>query len=181
MVNRTKLAIVEGFNALIQHYDFDEITVQAIALEAEVSKATFYRYFKDKYDVMNYNYKQILDDAVDTSTIHNYRDLYYRLYCLGEIKLRAISGAFRSTGVNSFERYIYEYSKATVEEITRLNRDGEGLTDEEVLQLDVFCYGISYMYKKWITGQYHVDADTAADRLYEMMPETLKGYWFPGK
>lgn len=179
MVNRTKLAIVDAFNTLIQTRDFDRITVQAIAEEAEVSKATFYRYFKDKYDVMNYNYKRILDDALATRDIVNYHDLYYRLYCLGETQLRAIKGAFRSTGVNSFERYIYEYSKMTVEEITRLNRDGEGLSPDEVLQLDVFCFGISFMYKQWIAGKYDVDAATAADRLYEMMPETLKGYWFP--
>ena len=179
MVARTKMAIVDAFNVLIADTDFEDITIQAIVDEAEVSKATFYRYFKDKYDVMNYNYKHILDDAVRLSTVQNYRDLYLRLYQLGETKLRAIRGAFRSTGVNSFERYIYEYSKSVVEEVTRLNRDGAGLSREEALQLDVFCYGISYMYKKWITGQYDIAPSDAADRLYEIMPPTLKDYWFP--
>lgn len=178
MVARTKMAIVDAFNALIADTSFNDITVQAIVEEAEVSKATFYRYFKDKYDVMNYNYKHILDDAVRLSTVQNYRDLYLRLYQLGETKLRAIRGAFRSTGVNSFERYIYEYSRSVVEEVTELNR-GSGLTQEEDLQLDVFCYGVSYMYKKWIRGQYDITPSAAADRLYEIMPPTLKGYWFP--
>ena len=80
MVARTKMAIVEAFNALIADIDFEDITIQAIIEEAEVSKATFYRYFKDKYDVMNYNYKHILDDAVRLSTVQNYRDLFLRLY-----------------------------------------------------------------------------------------------------
>lgn len=180
MVARTKMAIVEAFNTLIADIDFENITIQAIIEEAEVSKATFYRYFKDKYDVMNYNYKHILDDAVRLSTVRNYRDLFLRLYQLGETKLRAIRGAFRSTGVNSFERYIYDYSRSVVEEVTHLNR-GRGLTREEDLQLDVFCYGISYMYKKWITGQYDITPSAAADRLYEIMPPTLKDYWYPEK
>lgn len=180
MVARTKMAIVEAFNALIADIDFEDITIQAIIEEAEVSKTTFYRYFKDKYDVMNYNYKHILDDAVRLSTVQNYRDLFLRLYQLGETKLRAIRGAFRSTGVNSFERYIYEYSRSVVEEVTQLNR-GRGLTQEEDLQLDVFCYGISYMYKKWITGHYDIAPSDAADRLYEIMPPTLKGYWYPAE
>lgn len=180
MVARTKMAIVEAFNALIADIDFEDITIQAIIEEAEVSKATFYRYFKDKYDVMNYNYKHILDDAVRLSTVQNYRDLFLRLYQLGETKLRAIRGAFRSTGVNSFERYIYEYSRSVVEEVTQLNR-GRGLTQEEDLRLDVFCYGISYMYKKWITGHYDIAPSDAADRLYEIMPPTLKGYWYPAE
>ena len=45
------------------------------------------------------------------------------------------------------------------------------------LQLDVFCYGICYMYRKWIEGKYELSADKAADLLYEMMPETLSCYW----
>lgn len=180
MVTRTKIAIVEAFNALIAETSFEDITVQAIVETAEVSKATFYRYFKDKYDVMNYNYKQILDDAVRLSTVKGYRDLYLRLYQLGETKLRAIRGAFRSTGVNSFERYIYEYSRSVVEEVTWLCR-GERLTAEEDMQLDVFCYGISFMYKKWIVGQYDISPAAAANRLFEIMPPTLKDYWFPAE
>lgn len=178
MLNRTKRAIVNGFNVLIAKRDFDDITAKDIMHEAEVSKATFYRYFKDKYDVMNYNYKSILDEALSTDGIDNYRDLYLRLYNMGTEKLVGISRAFGSTGVNSFERYIYEYSRSVVERITRQNRDGEGLTDSENMQLDVFCYGISFMYKEWINGIYDISADEAANRLFEMMPPTLRDYWF---
>lgn len=48
------------------------------------------------------------------------------------------------------------------------------------MQIDVFCYGISYMYKKWTMGKYNITPARAADLLYEMMPETLKYYWFRG-
>lgn len=178
MLDRTKRAIVNGFNTLIAKRDFDEIAAKDIMLEAQVSKATFYRYFKDKYDVMNYNYKSILDEALSTDGIDNYRDLYLRLYNMGREKLVGINRSFGSTGVNSFERYIYEYSSSVVEEITRQNRGGKGLTESETMQLDVFCYGISYMYKEWINGAYDISAEEAADRLFEMMPPTLRGYWF---
>jgi len=177
MVKRTKFAIVEAFNVLIEVKPFEDISVMDIVREADVSKATFYRYFKDKYDVMNYNYKHLLDEAIDAPSVTNYRDLYVRLYNLGETKLRRISGALRSQGANSFENYIYAYSRAKVEEITKANRAGAGLTPSEDLQLDVFCYGISYMYKQWIKGRYHVSADEAADKLFEMMPASLRSYW----
>ncbi len=113
-------------------------------------------------------------------SITNYRDLYRELYNLGTTKLHAIYGAFRSTGVNSFENFIFEYSRDTVIEITQLNRGGDGLTHGEMMQLDVFCFGISYMYRLWIEGNhYHLSPDEAADHLYAIMPETLKHYWFP--
>ena len=59
---RTQKAIVDAFNRLISHKGFDEITVADIISEADVSKATFYRYFHDKYDAMNGNYKELLDE-----------------------------------------------------------------------------------------------------------------------
>lgn len=178
VVKRTKQAIVEGFNRLIARKDFNQITAQDIMREADVSKATFYRYFKDKYDVMNYNYKCVLDEALSTEGINNYRDLYKRLYDMGKDRLSAINRAFGSTGANSFERYIYEYSKDIVEKITRDARNGVGLNETEELQLDVFCYGISFMYKNWINNRYNISADEAADCLFEMMPATLRTYWF---
>ena len=80
--------------------------------------------------------------------------------------------------MNSFSNYVYSYSRGVVEQITRQNRGGAGLTPEEELQVDVLCYGISYMYKKWTLGQYPLEPDAAADALYALMPESLKNLWF---
>lgn len=177
MVKRTQKAIVDAFNRLISHKQFDAITVSDIITEADVSKATFYRYFHDKYDVMNSNYKELLDEFMNLDECASYRDLFYRLYQAGATKLRDIKGTFGSSGVNSFEAFIFTYSKQAVEKITCENRTGKGLTPQEELQLDVFCYGICYMYRKWIDGKYDLSADQAADLLYGMMPETLSCYW----
>ena len=47
MVNRTANAILSGFNRLIEEFDFQKISVEMIMREADVSRSTFYRYFKD--------------------------------------------------------------------------------------------------------------------------------------
>lgn len=52
MENKTKDIILEAFNSLIEKKAFDKITVQMILDEAGIGRATFYRYFKDKYDMM---------------------------------------------------------------------------------------------------------------------------------
>lgn len=177
MLKRTKKAIVDAFNRLISNKRFDDITVADIIREADVSKATFYRYFHDKYDVMNSNYKELLDEFMNLEYCSSYRDLYFRLYQAGASKLRDIRGTFGSSGVNSFEAFIFTYSRQAVVHITTENRGGSGLTPQEEIQLDVFCYGISYMYRRWIEGKYELSADEAADLLYEMMPKTLRCYW----
>ncbi len=178
MVARTQKAIVEAFNTLIYKYDFEKISVDMIIREADISRSTFYRYFRDKYEVMNVNYKNLLDYYVSPKRCKNYRDLYYHLFKTAQESWKYLENAFSSTGINSFSNYIYEYSYEAALSITKTNRGGRGFTPTEELQFDVFCYGVSEMYKHWIFGKYTISASEAADALYEMMPESLKHYWW---
>ena len=173
-MERTERDIIAAFNRILSRTAIEKITTQTIATEAGVGRATFYRYFKDKYDVLNRNYKELLDDCL--SRCSNYRDLYYELYCFARNEWSDFHRAFHTTGVNSFENFVFSYSRSVVEEITRQNRDGQGLTEQENLQLDVFCYGITYMYRKWTFNQYDLEPGLAADALFEIMPESLKHY-----
>ena len=175
-MERTERDIIFAFNRLLSNMPADKITTQMIADEAMIGRATFYRYFKDKYDVLNRNNKILLDSCL--RDCDNYRDLFYELYCYARDEWSGFHRAFMTTGVNSFENYVFQYSRTVVEEITRQNRNGKGLSDSENMQLDVFCYGITYMYRKWTMNQYTLDPDTAADSLYAIMPETLKSYWY---
>lgn len=177
MVERTRLAIFESFNDLLARKDLDKITIEMIAKGAGVSKATFYRYFKDKYDVMAYNYKIFVDHSANPKTTHSYEELLYILFRDSEKNMEYLENAFKYLGVNSFIEYVYQYSFDIVSRITLDNRP-EGLTESEVLQLDVFCHGVSRMFGKWIMGGYDLSADDAAKALYSEMPETLRDYWW---
>ncbi len=178
MVSRTLQAIIDGFNRLIDKMDFHKISVEMIMNEAKVSRSTFYRYFKDKYDVMNANYKMALDYYIDPARSKNYRDLCYHLFDFGQRHLKIFRRALESTGFNSLSNFIYEYSYETALKITRLNRAGAGFTPVEELQVDVFCNGICAVYRNMICQRYKIDPSAAADALYEMMPESLKHYWW---
>ena len=179
MTSRTATAILTAFNRLIVEHDFQKISVEMIMAEASVSRSTFYRHFKDRYDVMNANFKHLLDYYVAPEQSKNYRDLCFHLFEYGQNHLNIFRRALESTGFNSFSNFIYEYSYQTALAITRANRDGAGFSPAEELQVDVFCNGICAVYKKLVCRRYHVDASTAADALYEMMPESLKYYWWP--
>jgi len=178
MVNRTKKAIVDGFNRLIKENDFKKISVDMIMKVAGVSRSTFYRHFKDKYEVMNEIYKNLLDYYVDPARSSNYRELCYHLFSYGLDNLKIFKNALDSTGFNSFGNFIYEYSYETALAITKDNRNGQGFTPVEELQVDVFCNGICAVYRNLVHQRYQISAEEAADALYEMMPESLKHYWW---
>jgi AcrR family transcriptional regulator len=178
MLNRTMNAILNAFNRLIVEHDFQKISVEMIMTEASVSRSTFYRYFKDKYDVMNANFKLLLDYYVSPERSKNYRDLCFHLFAYAQKNLTIFRRALDSTGFNSFSNFIYEYSYQTALAITRSNRNGEGFSPAEELQVDVFCNGICAVYRNIVCQRYKIDASAAADALYEMMPASLKHYWW---
>jgi AcrR family transcriptional regulator len=61
-VRRTQKLLREALIALIEEQSFDAITVGEIAERAMVSRAAFYRYYQDKYDLV----EKIFEEAMDT-------------------------------------------------------------------------------------------------------------------
>lgn len=49
---RTKKAITNAFISLLEEKPFEKITVQDILDKTPVTRATFYSYFSDKYEIV---------------------------------------------------------------------------------------------------------------------------------
>lgn len=56
----SKSKIIEGTFRLLKLYTFDELTLNEILDEANISKRTFYRYFSNKQDIINYYYDDFI-------------------------------------------------------------------------------------------------------------------------
>ena len=109
MIQRTRKNIISAFNTLIKTHNIEKITVEMILKEADVSKATFYRYFNDKYEVMNSNYKELLDRFSAPECSSSYIELYEKLYKYGIRNWKFLQRAFETTGYNSFCEFIRIY------------------------------------------------------------------------
>ena len=71
--------------SLLEEKPFESITVLQICQIANYPRATFYNYFEDKYDLLEYCWSLIkdriqLDDAVDVHHPHETFELFGRLY-----------------------------------------------------------------------------------------------------
>lgn len=181
MPKRTEQCILDSFNQLTSQYYYDDITVGMIAKQAQIGTATFYRYFKDKRQVMYVNYKTLLDRYSRFDQCKSYWDMYYHLCELERPGWSSIKQAFDSTGTESFRRFIHTYAYETAQEITKRYRNGQGFTEVEALQMQMFCFGVGHIYEEWILGKYDMTAETAADALYAMTPDSLKYDFFSGE
>lgn len=55
--------ILNAFVELLNQYSYEEITVKQIVLQADVSRQTYYRHFKDKEDILGY-YAKLLSEEL---------------------------------------------------------------------------------------------------------------------
>lgn len=176
----TKEKILSAFNELAARGDFESITVFQIVQKAGVSRATFYRYFKDKYDVMNYNYSSRFDRHFKQGHIHTLEDLFYYLLEEGKQYWKPLLPLFRSEGVNSLYTFMRDYSYTSAKNIYEYgNIHGEGpikrqLNKKETLQLQIFASGAAKCYENWIRGEYQLSSREAAAAMAEILPECLK-------
>ena len=56
----SKAALEAALKELMNQHPIDKITVEQIALQAQLSKQTFYRHFKDKYALLEYSFEKLL-------------------------------------------------------------------------------------------------------------------------
>lgn len=70
-VRRTQKLLREALIALIEERSFDAITVGEIAERAMVSRAAFYRYYQDKYDLVEKIFEEMI--AIVVHDIEPYR------------------------------------------------------------------------------------------------------------
>lgn len=171
---KTYNKIFNAFNKLIQTKSFDDITVLEICQKANVSTSSFYRHYKDKYDVMNDNYKRILDQYINSKQNHNYEDVFINLFMMSK-ELHYLKNAFDYTGINSLGDFIYQYSYNTVIEMCKTKNIH--FEDKDLLLLDVFCGGASIMYQHYILGKYDLSPKQAGHLLYQMFPDVFKISW----
>ena len=77
---RKKSALYNTAFELFTTKGLAKTTISDIVENAGVAKGTFYLYFKDKYEIMNYNYKELLDRLLESPNCTDYRSLYYLLF-----------------------------------------------------------------------------------------------------
>ncbi|MCR5794737.1 MAG: TetR/AcrR family transcriptional regulator [Solobacterium sp.] len=147
----TKKRIIDAFSMLVYKYGYDDITVEMILKEAEVSKTTFYRYFRDKADVMDARFRSLYDEAILERNCQSLQDLFEIL--IEQAKENDDQYAmFSTTGHNSYRefvyRYTYEMGKRIIE--TVWNRK---VTESEDFHIAYFCAGGAKMLQEWVRGR----------------------------
>ena len=106
---KTEDKIIRSFKKLVNEHSFEKITVTMIAEDVGISRPIFYRYFKDKYELMDYMLYNEVTKELEVLLEHNMileAIKYLFTHIINEAKL--YRKLFETTGQNSFEQVMIE-------------------------------------------------------------------------
>ena len=172
----TKEILAESFRELAETHPVDKITIQEIVDNCDYSPATFYRHFKDKYDLIAWDYVHQTEEIMSKAWIDEY-EWKYMLTDWAKFFLKNkeyIRNLFRNTsGHNAFIRYM---SEANMDHLTKyiLNLSGKKELDDDMkILVRIYCNGTVQVVCQWLLDEIQCDGDHLADLFDQALPRSL--------
>ena len=174
----TRELLAESFRELAAGKPIDKITIQDIVTNCGYAPATFYRHFRDKYDLIAWDYARRtapIMEQVDGATYpwkQTLLDGARQFWAQREY----LANLFRHTsGHDSFVRYMTQiHYDLLSRHITA--RTGAPLTEQETLYVRIYCLGTVGLTCEWLLGRYAATPEQIA-RVYEdVLPLPLHRY-----
>ncbi len=174
-----KEVLAQTFRELAQSIPIDKITVKDIITGSGYSQATFYRQFRDKYDLIVWSYTQDLDAVIDGirgdeySWRHALESVasYYKQHRKYLANLLTHTTGYDSFVVNMTGIHIKGLQKA----LERL-AGPEGVDGTALMYARLYCYGTVLFSCDWILGKFDMDERELAAIFENALPEPLLKY-----
>lgn len=168
-----KYRLAEAMKTCMRTMPVEKITVKEIVQECGTTRQTFYRYFLDKYDLINWYFDKILLESFEHmgegTTV--YEGLCKKFQYIEEEKL-FFKAAFRNDQQNCLREHDFQLILAfytrQIEEKTK-----EPISENLRFLLEMYCQGSIYMTVQWVLGERKSTPKEMAKALVSAMPSEL--------
>lgn len=175
MKEMIKQAIADCFLRLCEEIPVKKIKVKDIIAYCDISKQTFYNYYCDKYDLINYIYESSVEKILD-----NFRDntnsLEFNIQGVYEMCLANrgyYNGIINIEGQNSFRHYFYEHTRNYYVELLSKKLGEKSLTKSVLLAIDFNCAGTQKLFMDWVINGMKESPKYMMKRTIDCMPHEL--------
>lgn len=171
---KTKNRLAISIKELMKKTPLDKITVKDIVAHSGMTRQTFYRNFKDKYDLVNWHFERLAQKSfkqmgVSFSLIEG---LTKKFNFIKE-EICFFTQAFNSQDYNSLVAYDYESIFAFYSEIIESKTKAPLEKDIEFL-LQMYCKGSISMTVEWVRKNMPITPEEIAQLLVEALPPKLE-------
>ncbi|MEI3327292.1 MAG: TetR/AcrR family transcriptional regulator C-terminal domain-containing protein [Thomasclavelia sp.] len=174
--DETKYIFAQAIKELIKNRPLDKITVTDIVIKAGMTRQTFYRYFMDKYDLVNWYFEKLVLKSF--RQMENGCSLYEAL-CL---KFEFIQNehsffkeAFKSNDYNNLINYDFSCIYSFYKKIIERNLGHQVDKDIDFL-LQMYCKGSIDMTVDWILNDMPISIKEIVILLIEALPKKLEPF-----
>jgi len=174
-MSRSKERIIRAAFALFEEKSFNKITITEILDRAYVSRGTFYKYFSDKYELLNLYYGH----AINTTILcdyngHNWDELQARCYQFGYEHKPFFKNLKGSTAEEDFWIFMHRFSYNIFRTIRLYNRNKTELDAEEVLTIDAYVNTAIFLFKKLVLQDCKLSPREVSDIAYRSLQDDYK-------
>lgn len=171
---KTKNKLAASVKELMQKTPLDKITVKDIVANCNMTRQTFYRNFKDKYDLVNWHFERLAQKSFKQMGISLtlLEGLTKKFNFIKEEKC-FFTQAFSSQDYNSLVTYDYESILEFYSEIIRHKTQAPLEKDIEFL-LQMYCKGSIFMTVEWVRKDMPIPSEEIAQLLVEALPPKLE-------
>lgn len=169
----TRYRLADSVKNCMKTTPVDRITVKDIVEGCGVTRQTFYRNFKDKYDLINWYFDKLVQQSLgQIETGRTVRESLARKFDFILEEKAFFSGAFRSDDHNSLKEHDFELILRFYNSLIA-RKTSKPLDEELQFQLEMYCRGSVYMTVKWVLGGMKDTPQKMADKLVDAMPPKL--------
>ena len=169
----TRYLFAQSIKDLMAKQSLDKMTVTDIVKHSGMTRQTFYRYFKDKYDLVNWYFEKLADKSFrqigNSSTLRE--GLIKKFTFLLNDKIFFMQ-AFQSKDYNNVENYDYQCILEFYQNIIR--KKMEPIPDDIMFLLEMYCHGSITMTVQWAVSGMKKTPEEMADLLIAALPPQLE-------
>ena len=152
----------------------DRITVKDIVEGCGLTRQTFYRNFKDKYDLINWYFDKLVLQSFEQIWVgHTVGESLTQKFEFIRSEKAFFTEAFRSDDYNSVKEHdftlILQFYMSLI-----ARKTSRPLSEELEFLLEMYCRGSVYMTEKWVLGGMKDFPAQMSYKLVEAMPPKLE-------
>lgn len=107
-MNITKKALSQALKELMNHMEYDKITISDVTTQAGVSRNTFYYHFQDINHLLEWTYDvEIVNELAGYENLETWRDGLLSVFTYTETNRKFCLNTFHSLSRDRLEKFLY--------------------------------------------------------------------------
>ncbi|MDD3253343.1 MAG: TetR/AcrR family transcriptional regulator C-terminal domain-containing protein [Lachnospiraceae bacterium] len=171
--DKTRYKLAAAMKECMKTTPVDKITVKDIVEGCDLTRQTFYRNFKDKYDLINWYFDKLVLQSFEQIGMGNtVGESLAQKFEFIQAEQAFFTEAFRSDDYNSVKEHDFELILQFYKDLIA-RKTSRPMGEELDFLLEMYCRGSVYMTEKWILNGMKDSPKRMSDKLVEAMPPKL--------